>query len=241
MFVNCFFAILVLTSTTTVLLAQEPNDSQPADAGIASNAASRSIELPVLPSGKYAFLARMPQGGEFGEFEPTAPYTWIEAEWTEVKDASRGELDVHHRFRLCRNRSASLITSSISKADPFAGRHKDVVTELTHRRGAIDERQYARICLMLEQLRVGETDCKLGRIQPEENPFGVNESILRVHTASSDATHEYRNDDDGVGDYRYWLVQTVIKQQAREDIWWKVPPKEASEPPVAPKPAIGCD
>ena len=224
MYAHVLQSFLIVGCASSLLLAQETSNPKEPAAGSETDTASSTITLPIRPSGRYAFLSRLGSLRDSGKLEPTMPFTWIEAEWTEIGNTFRGEPHLHHRVRLSRDRSALYVTCSI-----FKGERKDVVKTYVYRKGEIAEREYARICLILEQFKVGDATCDLGRLTPEDNVF-FNGSSLRVHVAANDSVHVYRNDDGGIGDYRYWLVQTVVKQQAREDIWWKVPPpKNASE------------
>ncbi len=206
---------------STEAVAKEASQPKQPDTHSETEAARNSITLPSRPTGKYAFLSRV--GSDSGEFRRTSPFTWIEAEWT-----SGGKPKVYHRMRLYRDRNASYVTAEL-----VMGNQKDRV----YREGKFRVREYAKICLLLEQFNVGTAKCDLDRtveVDPDD-PFPQNLSALRVHVATSNRIHTYRNDDDDVGDYRYWLLQTVIKQQASEDIWWKVPPpRDATEPSVEP-------
>jgi hypothetical protein len=231
MYPNVFQCFIIVAFASSILLAQDTNKPEQRSASSETEVASSSITLPIRPTGKYGFLSRPASPLDLGKFGPTMPFTWIEAEWKEVGNTLRGEPHVHHRIRLNRDRSASYVTASV-----VGGERKDHIKDHVYRQGEIDERDYAKICLLLEQFDVGKRTCNLGRLTPTDNVF-ANLSSLRVHVAASDSIQTYRNDDGGVGDYRYWLIQTVIKQQTSEDIWWKVPPpNDASEQTDEPEP-----
>lgn len=167
---------------------------------------SSTVQLPVRPHGKYAFLSTFYSEEEEVAARARMPYTeiqilqWQQPSLIEIKPGSSYEI--------------ILRSDGTATYEGFTG-----VSRIGKHSGEIRLDQYAKICLLLEQLETATVP--LGFEVQISHPNVAELMFLR---SGEDAPVKRRN-DTSVGDYRFWLLQTTIEWTADRIDWKKNTPK----------------
>ncbi|MCR9211956.1 MAG: hypothetical protein NXI28_27360 [bacterium] len=204
-------AVIAFFSASIALHAQDADiPTPPLNSGHADGGSSE-LTIPIRPTGKYKFLAGFIPTSEEEKVRDSLPYEWIEIRWMIPGQLYKNVPPVDHRLRLNRDGTASYVTGSFG----------DDVT----RSATVELDDFGRYCLLLEQLGIGDGHCDLGRTVAISHPV---ESILRVKPVNG-ALLTFRN-ADRLGDYRFWLVKTVLLQQVNALNWKTVRAAKSTEP-----------
>ena len=204
-------AVITFLSASITLNAQDADIPTPPLNSGHTDGGSFELAIPIRPTGKYKFLAGFIPTSEVEKVRDSLPYDWIEVEWMIPGQLYKNVPPVDHRLRLHRDGSASYVTGSFG----------DDVT----RTASVELDDFGRYCLLLEQLGIGDDHCDLGRTVAISHPV---ESILRVKPVDA-APLSFRN-ADRLGDYRFWLVKTVLLQQVNAIKWKIVRAPKSTEP-----------
>ena len=178
--------------------------SRARSAGTATQDATteRTVQIPVEPTGKYAFICRMLDNDEVQLARASLPFTKIELQIWGPPDLLKLEGGSNAKITFTRDGNATY--HGLSGVDRI-GKYT----------GELDVRAYGRICLLLERLGVTEEGQGFGR------EFNVSHPVihqLSIYLPDSKEPNVYRNDLN-FGDYRFWMVQTIIEKLA-DDVEW---------------------
>ncbi len=162
----------------------------------------RTVKIPVEPTGKYAFICRMLDNDEEQLARASLPFTKIELQVWGPPDLLTLEGGANAKITLTRDGIATYHgLSGVDRIGKFSGE--------------LNVRDYGRVCLLLERLGVTEEGQAFGR------EFNVSHPVihqLSIYLPDTKEPKVYRNDLN-FGDYRFWMVQTIIEKLA-DDVEW---------------------
>ena len=167
---------------------------------------SSTVQLPVRPHGKYAFLSTFYSEEEEDAARLRMPYAEIQIlQW---QQPSLIELKPGASYEII------LRSDGTATYEGFTG-----VSKIGKYSGEITLDQYGKICLLLEQLETAAVP--LGFEVQISHPIVAELRFLR----RGEDTPVKRRNDSSVGDYRFWLLQTTIEWTADRIDWTKGSPK----------------
>ena len=189
-------SLLLLTGVIATLLS-----------GIASSQQSRlpsgsSLLLPVVPDGKYAFLARPIGSSDSEAISNALPFSKIELQRWGPPDLF--ELKPGHDSQIILTNDGLVFYNAVHDAKRN-GKFK----------GAVSLADFGRLCLLLDRLGAQDEKCELGVEVHGSNPVVAQ---LTVFAKGGSKPRVYRNDKN-FGDYRFWLVQSVIERLIADVDW----------------------
>ena len=165
--------------------------------------ADKMVMLPIQPGGKYAFLSQPIQTDDKRAIIESLPFRSIELQTWGQPDLSNFKNGADARVTFSRDGVPNYYgVSGVERIGKFTGE--------------ISLADYGRICLLLECLGVDKADTRFGREAQGSHPVIQQ---LTVHSRNGAAPLVYRNDLN-FGDYRFWLVQSVIENIVT-DIEWR--------------------
>ncbi|MFN5741682.1 MAG: hypothetical protein ACK5A1_08885 [Planctomyces sp.] len=190
---SCLLAILAMLIGSRAKTAGTIQDDTPSEI---------MVQLPIEPTGKYAFICRMLDTDEEKIARASLPFTKIELQVWGPPDLLKLEGGANAKITFTRDGLATY--HGLSGVDRM-GKHT----------GELDVRDYGRICLLLERLGVSQERQDFGR------EFNVSHPVihqLSIYFPESKEPKVYRNDLN-FGDYRFWMVQTIIEKLANDVEW----------------------
>ena len=162
------------------------------------------ILLPARPTAPYEFTSGVFRDEESPVLRRAIPYRHIELQQWGPPDLIKLEGGLNRKITLRRDGKAK-----------YEGISGD--TRIGTYTGEIDLRSYARLCVLFDAMKISD------------NPIGIEVRVshpaisqLTLQTDKADKPLVMRNDHN-FGDYRFWVVESLIKQIASE-IEWKEQP-----------------
>ena len=189
----CLLATLALLIGSRARSAGTIQDDTPSE---------RMVQLPIEPTGKYAFICRMLDTKEEQMARASLPFSKIELQVWGPPDLVKLKGGADAKITFTRE--------GIATYQGLSG-----VDRMGTYTGELNVRDYGRICLLLERLGVTEEGQDFGR------EFNVSHPVihqLSVYLADAKVPKVYRNDLN-FGDYRFWVVQTLIEKLANDVEW----------------------
>ena len=162
----------------------------------------KMVMLPVEPQGKYAFLSHPVDPEDEKAIIESLPFRKIELQTWGPPDLLNFEAGADAKVTFSNDGLAIYQgISGVERIGKFSGK--------------ISLSNYGRICLLLDRLGVDKAGTSFGR------EFSVSHPVvqqLTVHPLNGAAPLAYRNDLN-FGDYRFWLVQSVIESIVADIEW----------------------
>lgn len=151
--------------------------------------------LPAIPTGRYSFLSEGPlEDGALRRHIEVLPYSSIRMR--RIGPPNLATLEEGHHSEVTLHSTGELEYDGKSGATP-RGRH----------RGTIDQFDYGRTCLLLERfLDAPQGDTAFGIEKQVAHPV-LTEIVVR----EKDGTERTYRNDANFGDFRFWVLQSVIE------------------------------
>lgn len=161
---------------------------------------SQRIALPARPQGIYEFTSRVFSDEEIAALRAAIPFRSIELKQWGPPDLINLKAGLERQITIHRDGTATYVGVS---GDSRIGTYT----------GEVDLRAFGRLCVLLDALKVQDSEIGI-----EVQVFNPAISQLTLYADKSEEPIVLRN-DRAFGDYRFWLVESLIMQISSEIEW----------------------
>ena len=159
------------------------------------------VSIPARPEGKYEFVSSIVQDEYAEGYRERIPFEYIELKQWGQLDPFTHQPGTEYRISLWRSGKAEYEGTSGVR---MIGLH----------RGEVPLEEFGRLALLLELFKFDSEKCDVGFEVMLSHPI-----VAAINVGFDKGQPLTRRNANGFGDYRFWLIQSVIENAANSITW----------------------